>query len=184
MYYKTTLQFSNAEAIYPIDPLLINGAVYNDDMSMVYFIVDTPIDSDLAIEISRDEYENFRDHTIDRYIRGILEKNKGDKLLSIKEACTNSIFNGFIASNGNEYGFNELDQANFTQQTILILSGDTRPIRWKTRNNGVVEHTVGEFQAVINDAAAHKLAQQEKYWALETQILSATTVEEIEAVVW
>lgn len=113
-----------------------------------------------------------------------LEAEKQKKINQLKEVCNRAIFEGFTSTNGYTYGFNELDQANFTQQSVLILNGSTGSIKWKTKDAGVVEHTVAGFQAVINDAAAHKLAQQEKYWALETQVLSATTLEEIEAVVW
>ncbi|WP_088005592.1 DUF4376 domain-containing protein [Indiicoccus explosivorum] len=108
---------------------------------------------------------------------------KDARILKLKEECTAAIYAGFT-SGTNEFGFNEKDQANFTQQLLLIVSGDTADIRWKTKNNGVQVFTVPEFQQVINDATAHKVTQQEKYWQLEAQVLAATLNAEVDAIIW
>ncbi|MTI65176.1 MAG: DUF4376 domain-containing protein [Firmicutes bacterium] len=102
----------------------------------------------------------------------------------LKEKCSNTIFEGFTATNGHTYGFNYHDQMNFTQQRTEILNGNTSDVMWKTKDAGVINHTVDEFNQVMEDGKNHKLAQQQKYWNLEQQILNATTKEEVMSVEW
>jgi hypothetical protein len=71
-----------------------------------------------------------------------------------------------------------------TPQSILILQGDVSEIQWKTKDAGVVTHTVEEFDQIIRDAKIHKLLNQQKYWLLEQQVLNATIKEEVLAIVW
>lgn len=117
-----------------------------------------------------------------------LDELKQFKLEQLKYFCSEAIYEGFTSSiNDYEFGFNELDQANFTQQTLLIVAAGgnyTAPISWKTKNFGVVELTVSDFNIIINEAAAHKLAQQNKYWELEQEVLNAATPEELDAIEW
>lgn len=116
-----------------------------------------------------------------------LEDIKLYKIEELKQDCTEAIYKGFAASNGEDYGFNEHDQANMTQQMILNIQDTDNlitKILWKTKSNGVVSHTKSEFASVIQDAKNHKLEQQQKFWNLEEQVIAATTKEEVEAVIW
>lgn len=117
-----------------------------------------------------------------------LDELKQFKLEQLKYFCSEALYAGFISSiNEYEFGFNELDQANFTQQTLLIVAAGgnyTAPIAWKTKNLGVVELTVTDFNTIINEAAAHKLTQQNKYWQLEQEVLQAAAPNEVDAIVW
>ena len=117
-----------------------------------------------------------------------LEELKQFKLEQLKYFCSAAIYDGFISSiNNYEFGFNEVDQANFTQQTLLIVAAGgnyTSSIAWKTKNAGVVDLTVTNFNAIVHEAAAHKLAQQNKYWELEQEVRNATTPDEVDAIVW
>lgn len=112
------------------------------------------------------------------------------KINELKAACTKAIFDGFKSeATGYSFGFNELDQTNFTQQTLLIVSKGgpanyTEPIKWKTKSDSVVELTPEQFIAITEEAKAHKIAEQEKFWTLEVQVLSCSTVEEINAISW
>lgn len=105
------------------------------------------------------------------------------KINELKDACTNAIYDGFV-SGAYSYGFNAHDQVNFTQQLLVIVAGDTSPISWKTKDDGVVDLTAAEFQQVINDAKAHKLLMQEKFWVLELEVLGAESKEAVDAVKW
>jgi len=109
---------------------------------------------------------------------------KEKKIEELKQACTNTIYEGFTAINGHTYGFNRHDQMNFTQEMILISQGSTSDILWKTKDAGVVTHTVEEFMQVVEDVKNHKLTQQQKYWDLEQQVLNATTKEEVMQIKW
>lgn len=117
-----------------------------------------------------------------------IEELKQYKILQLKELCSNTIYQGFTSSvNGYIFGFSEHDQANMAQQTLLIVASNgnyTSPIQWKTKNNGVVNLTVDEFNIIINEAASHKLTQQNKYWDLEQQVLLAETLEDVDVIVW
>lgn len=112
------------------------------------------------------------------------------KIAELKAACNASIFDGFkSASTGHEFGFNELDQANFTQQLLLIVSKGgpaayQGEIEWKTKAGGVESFTATQFVTIINEAEQHKRDEQRKYWALEIQLKAATTVDEIAAIKW
>lgn len=132
--------------------------------------------------------------------KATLEEVKSAKIAQLKELCTQSIYNGFTSSvKGYEFGFNAYDQSNFEKMTAkinlwkhLLQEGkitqenyDSKfPIKWKTKNSGVVELTEYEYIQVTDDAEAHLLTQQEKYWVLEAQVLSANTKEEIDSIVW
>jgi hypothetical protein len=121
-----------------------------------------------------------------------LENLKDAKINVLKEQCSIDIYNGFTSSiirDGEklEFGMNTLDQANYTQQMILII-GDTQnliqTIEWKTKNKGVVNLTKSEFLQVINDAKNHKVKNQSKYWRLEDEVLASNSLEELLGVIW
>lgn len=117
---------------------------------------------------------------------------KKAKIEQLKYLCEQSIYNGFISTVikddiALEFGFNIHDQNNFTQQTLLIVSANgnyTSPINWKTKNVGIVELTVSEFNIIINDATNHKVGQQNKYWQLESQVNNATDITTVDSIIW
>jgi Domain of unknown function (DUF4376) len=128
-----------------------------------------------------------------------IEEVRQLKIEQLKYLCTHAIYHGFSSVNGYEFGFNAHDQSNFEKMTAkinlwkhLLAEGkltqadyDSKfPIKWKTKNNGIVELTEDEYIQVTDDAEAHLLAQQIKYWQLEAQVLAATTKEEIDAINW
>lgn len=113
----------------------------------------------------------------------LMEDLRTLRIEKLKEECSQAIYDGFFVGE-NHFGFNEHDQANFTQQLLLVVAGQSSPIHWKTKNKGVIELTADEFKAVCQAAEVHKRSEQEKYWTLEQQILAATTAGEIKAVEW
>ncbi|WP_309087241.1 hypothetical protein [Domibacillus sp.] len=112
-----------------------------------------------------------------------LSELKELRIAKLKEECSAAIYEGFT-SGQYKFGFNERDQENFTQRMLTIVAGAVGPFDWKTKNAGVVSLIKEEFVTAINDAEAHKIAKQKKYWALEAQILAAETNAEIDAVTW
>lgn len=114
-----------------------------------------------------------------------LEEIKKVRVLKLKEECSNSIYNGFISdSTGHVFGFNDLDQANFTQRMLTIVAGSKGPFSWKAKDVGVISLTKEEFMLVIQEAEAHKLRKQERYWALEKKVLLATSNQEVDQILW
>lgn len=117
----------------------------------------------------------------------LLEYHKKDKINELNEACEATILAGFYCeANGHYYEFKVYDQLNFTQQYLLLISNPdfTGPIRWKTEDAGVVEHTREEFMTVCQTAELHKRGNIEKYWDLKAQVENATTFEDVNAIQW
>ena len=108
---------------------------------------------------------------------------KEARIAKLKEECSAAIYEGFT-SEEYQFGFKQQDQENFTQRMLTIIAGAAGPFEWKTKNAGVVSLTKEEFIAAINNAEAHKLTEQKKYWALEAQVLAAETNTEVDAVKW
>lgn len=119
-----------------------------------------------------------------------LDKLKKFKIAQLKEACTNAIYEGFDSEvTGHAFGFNELDQSNFTQQLLLIVAtGGTATyndgIQWKTKSGTVIELEPGEFLSVVGEATVHKKKEQNKYWELEVNTFAAKTNEDVVAIKW
>lgn len=117
-----------------------------------------------------------------------VEELKQYKIAQLKELCSNSIYNGFTSSvNGYSFNFNELDQANFTQQLLLIVASNgtySIPIKWKTKDMQVVELSVDEFTTILGEAETHKRTEQNKYWQLESQLISSLTIQEVDSINW
>lgn len=128
-----------------------------------------------AVEV----YEELKENT-----NITLDDLKIVRISALKEECNATIEDGFTV-NGARFGFNTLhDQANFTQQLLLIVAGQTTPIQWKTKNLGVIELTVEQFRGVVQAAEQHKRGQQARYWDLEQQVISAETKEEVKSILW
>lgn len=117
------------------------------------------------------------------------------KIKQLKGACSAAIFAGFASSVVDadgvayEFGFNALDQQNFDQQYLLVVSGDNAgaPIDWKSKSHGVIQLDEVEFTTVVGDAKAHKLTNQQKYWQLEGQVEAAAEsgiIEDVLAINW
>jgi hypothetical protein len=73
------------------------------------------------------------------------------------------------------YWFGVSDQADFTQQLVLLaldLSIDN--IQWRTKN-GVFDYTREEFLTVAKDAEAHKRKWKQVLWAVEDSLKIAVT---------
>lgn len=115
------------------------------------------------------------------------------KLAELRTECRRSIYNGFVSSvtdkNGVPYEFryNQLDQLNFYQVALRLAQNPPSAeylIPWKTKNVGVVELTVEQFNRVIEEGEAHKLEKQKRFWELEAQLKAATTADAIQAIKW
>ncbi len=117
-----------------------------------------------------------------------IEELKELRIKALKEECTKSIYDGFTSDSlGKSFGFNENDQANFTQQKLMVIADVTdaiKSIQWKCLDGTVASITKEQFNVLIGEAATHKLSQQSKYWALESEILGADSVEAIRAIYW
>lgn len=112
-----------------------------------------------------------------------LEELKRLRINKLKDECSEAIYSGFV-SGEYEFGFNVNDQTNFTQQLLLVVSGQAEDIQWKTINHSVIELTVDEFKLVARDAEMHKRNQQSIYWLKEQEVIEATTNAEVKLISW
>jgi hypothetical protein len=115
-----------------------------------------------------------------------LEQVKAAKIDFLNTECAKAIYAGFTsASTGHFFIFDEEAQANFNQQsTLLLLKPDIVEVQWKTENAGVITLTREQFIQVVEEAAQHKQTQIARYWQLKEQVLAATTKEEVDAINW
>jgi hypothetical protein len=116
----------------------------------------------------------------------VLQKKKEDKIQELNNQCSQAILSGFVsATTGYQYGFSYEDQLNWTQQMLLIISDDTiQTVDWKTDAVGIVPHARDQFLAVCNEGGAHKRGCIEKFWSLRNQVVTATTIAELNHIYW
>ncbi len=124
--------------------------------------------------------------TTEELIEWWKEYIRSEKLKELKNKSSLAILGNFTsATTGHIYEFEEHDQANFTQQMLLLVSNPAiTTVDWKTVDAGVVTHTREQFFAVVGDADSHKRGNMTKFWTKEAQLNSATTLDEINAVKW
>lgn len=115
-----------------------------------------------------------------------LEQVKTAKIDFLNGECSRAIYAGFNSTaTGHTFRFNEEDQANFNQQsTLLLLKPDIAEVQWKTEDAGIVTLTREQFIEVVFEAGQHKQQQITKYWQLKSQIEAATTKEEVDSINW
>lgn len=114
-----------------------------------------------------------------------LEELKALKIKQLKEFCNEAVYAGFTSqATGFTFGFNLLDQANFTQRMVTIVAGAAGPFLWKTVDAGVQEFTKEQFVTIVNEAENHKIQMQARYWELESFVLAAGTVNEVKLIQW
>jgi len=93
-------------------------------------------------------------------------------------------------SNGVKYGFNATDQQNMLEtltllNTKLLLGTPNPTVFYKPYGVGTMkEYTSQEFLDVVNAAEAHKTSIWNTYNKLLLEVDKATTIEEVEKVVW
>ena len=119
-----------------------------------------------------------------------LPRFKGRRRESINAACRNEIESGFTSAAlgaDHTYPSKEEDQTNLMATFVLAKElNASKPFKcWDAA--GVADyrvHTVAQLHQVGQDAETHKMAALMKANTLKAQIAAATTLAEIEAIVW
>ena len=119
-----------------------------------------------------------------------LEQLKTSKTSEINTACGNEIVSGFKSDalgTAHNYQSAEIDQLNL----IGAVAGGTEDyFKAGTKDADDVityeykMHTAVQLLQVLNDGKAHKQTLLQKANGLKVQVAEATTVEEVEAIVW
>lgn len=118
--------------------------------------------------------------------RNTLDEYKKAKLELILYWRDNALSEGFASqTTGHSYYYGDIDQKQFLKTAALLnLNPNLAQISFKTKDAGWVTHTREQILGVINDAAAFELAQVQKQEQLESAVKAATTIDEVNAIVW
>jgi hypothetical protein len=115
-----------------------------------------------------------------------LEEVKQAKIDFLNTECFKAIYAGFTsATTSHIFRFSEEDQANFNQQsTLLLLKPEIPEVQWRTEDAGIVTLTREQFIEVVFEAGQHKQQQIGKYWLLKAEVEAAETKEKVDAIIW
>lgn len=172
------------------EPVLQFDIPYCTDINMIDVVFDeqgNPIDVKLKenqFDVT-DEEGNIISVTVPEIP---LEEVKQQKIKELDTARDTAIQEGFTSSvTGQElvFGYTEKDQLNILKQTnILTLNPSIDTIMWNTKDGQIVTLTRQQFIDMLNDIQNHENTIWTKYRELATQVEAATTVEEINSIVW
>jgi hypothetical protein len=129
----------------------------------------------------------------------LLEKAKAAKLLQIDTWTAQHITARFVSSavgTPNTYDSEQVDQENIKlmHQASLSPSFDTdlvyqgqvpiRAIPERATEKVILMHNKTQLQSLIDDMARHIGSCKKQGWDLQVQVAVATTVTEVEAIIW
>ena len=110
-----------------------------------------------------------------------LEESKSEKLSEIKLAFSNEQESGHTTSS---LGF-EVDATRRSKDDIeSLLYVDEFPVRFRDYNNEFHDLSKEQVEVLKREIIAYGLSTYQKKWDLEEAVKNATTIEELEAVVW
>ena len=120
------------------------------------------------------------------YLKGYAQKKslelaKTEKLAEIKQAFNQEQENGHTTSS---LGF-EVDATRRSKDDIesLLYVGEF-PVHFRDYNNSFHELSKEQAEVLKREIIAYGLASYQKKWSLEEAIKNATTIEEVEVVLW
>lgn len=110
------------------------------------------------------------------------------KFSELNSKCNQTILSGFSSTAlgvSHNYDFDMEAQMNFSGM-MNAVNGSMAPasITWKTTDAGNLAHTQAQFKQLYADGMNFKNNQIAKYWTLKSQVLAATTVAQVNAIVW
>lgn len=120
-----------------------------------------------------------------------LDNSKTIKMLEMDNACADDITSGFSSNalgTAYNYPYNTVDQLNLNACVIESLINITwsGPF-WCEDTNGIWDrriHDATQIQTARVDGAIHTRSNQDKLKIKREEIQAATTVEQVEAIVW
>jgi hypothetical protein len=119
---------------------------------------------------------------------GTLDDAKKQKLAQLAYFRDQEIYSTFQSSalgTTKTYNYNREAYENFRGEAILLnLDPTISSVNWATVEDGFVTHTRDQFIQVIKDGASHEKNAKMKYYQLEAQVNAATTIDQVNAIVW
>lgn len=119
-----------------------------------------------------------------------LEDIKQQKLIELDRQCNETILGRFKSTIGGveyEFSYDMEAQSRFNGVAVLFLAGKITEMEWTAYVNGErtrIILTQPEFDIVSLAAMNHQATNIAKFNQLLKQVESATTIAEVEAVVW
>ncbi|WP_018307554.1 hypothetical protein [Desulfitobacterium hafniense] len=117
-----------------------------------------------------------------------LEEYKANKVYEISKECEDEILSGFYSDARGEmewYTNSRDDQNNLIGQATLATLNPSFIPQWKSATEYICTNfTMEQIIKLSTDGAVFKTERIKAFDMLKAQILSATTVEEVEGIVW
>lgn len=124
----------------------------------------------------------------------LLQQAQSAQVSTLRNICQAAIVGGFVSSAlgaAHTYPSTLTDQHNLSGSVVASLlpglpSTWTTPF-WCQNSSGAwifAEHTVAQIQQVGSDGKAWVIAQQTQLQELQAQVMAATTIAAVQAVVW
>lgn len=116
-----------------------------------------------------------------------LDLIKPEKIKGLKAACGQELLGGFYSSalgQAHKYETKEVDQTNLMG---MVLDGESDYYKcWNIEGTAQewVFHTIEQLTQVFKDGKAWRKGVFQKLAVLENMVQSATTIEQVDAVVW
>jgi hypothetical protein len=170
--------------------IVSSDAIYPKTSMPGWFLTDMALPADFAPH----KYQLSGNQLVVRTLPAELAAAQATQTALISQACQNAIYAGFTSSAlgaAHTYPAKDLDQQNLTASVLSSLmpglsSNWTTPF-WCADANGnwaYVQHTAAQIQQVGVDGKAAILICLTKNQTLAAQIAAATTVAQVQAIVW
>lgn len=119
--------------------------------------------------------------------KSALDFVKAVKIAELNQACNQFILSGLTSSaigSPHVYDFDYEAQINLAGMMGCVNAGlAPQSIAWKT-DQGVIDHSTAQFTQLYMDGLLFKQQQIDRYWTLKSQVLSAASEIEVNAIVW
>lgn len=107
------------------------------------------------------------------------------QLAQMRDTQISTSFQSLALGTLHTYNFSSSAQSDFRGKGLLLsLNPSISSVMWATLENGFVQHSREQFIQVITDGGAHEETLKFKYFQLENQVNSSTTIESVNAITW
>ncbi|PLY08407.1 MAG: hypothetical protein C0625_02130 [Arcobacter sp.] len=196
---------ANATTVKPLKEKDGFGICFNEDQNSWEYIEDNRGQKVYSAETKAEETVNYLSEIKDGFtllVPGEFDKWNGSaweadinlikstKLSTINTSCETAIVSGFASSALGIEHFYQSDRDDQINLMGLVTAGSDDLLKCGLKNDDETitwewkPHTKEQLKAVFDDGAAYKKEQLIKSATLKAQISAATTVEELDLIVW
>lgn len=117
----------------------------------------------------------------------LLANAQADKMTELKDKCRKTVMGTFTSSAlgvAHTYDFDYEAQLNLSAEYADVNADATVTVKWKTVDAGDIIHNATQIKQLFKDGKAWKQSNVDKYRNLRDQVNAATTVAQVQAIVW